>query len=52
MDPETPLAFLTFGNYSATGNLVPMARIPYLPSLKLIANADSVQGHRPYTLPR
>jgi hypothetical protein len=42
--PETPLAFLTFGNYSSTGNLVPMARIPYLPSLKLIANADSVQG--------
>ncbi len=42
--PETPLAFLTFGNYSATGNLVPMSRIPYLPSLKLIANADSVQG--------
>jgi hypothetical protein len=42
--PETPLAFLTFGNYSATGNLVPMARIPYLPSLRLIANADSVQG--------
>ncbi|SVE64754.1 uncharacterized protein METZ01_LOCUS517608, partial [marine metagenome] len=31
--PETPLAFLTFGNYSATGNLVPMARIPYLSSL-------------------
>ena len=42
--PATPLAFLTFGNYSATGNLVPMARIPYLPSLKLIANADSIQG--------
>jgi len=42
--PETPLAFLTFGNYSATGNLVPMARIPYLPSLKLIANADLIQG--------
>lgn len=42
--PETPLAFLTFGNYSATGNLVPMARIPYLPSLKMIANADSIQG--------
>jgi len=41
---ETPLAFLTFGNYSATGNLVPMARIPYLSSLKLIANADSIQG--------
>ena len=42
--PEAPLAFQTFGNYSATGNLVPMARIPYLPSLKLIANADSIQG--------
>ena len=42
--PETPLAFLTFGNYSATGNLVPMARIPYLPSLNLVANADSIQG--------
>lgn len=42
--PETPLAFLTFGNYSATGNLVPMARIPYLSSLKLIANADSIKG--------
>ena len=42
--PETPLAFLTFGNYSATGNLVPMARIPYLPSLNLIAKADSIKG--------
>ncbi len=43
--PKAPLAFLTFGNYSSTGNLVPMARIPYLPSLKLIANADSIQGN-------
>ena len=42
--PEYPLAFLTFGNYSATGNLVPMARVPYIPSLKLLANAESVQG--------
>ena len=42
--PEVPLAFLTFGNYSATGNLIPMARIPYLPSLKLLSNADSIQG--------
>jgi hypothetical protein len=42
--PACPLAFLTFGNYSATGNLVPMARVPYIPSLKLLANADSVQG--------
>jgi hypothetical protein len=41
---EAPLAFLTFGNYSATGNLVPMARVPYLSSLNLIANADAVNG--------
>jgi len=41
---EAPLGFLTFGNYSATGNLVPMAWVPYPQSLKLIANADSVQG--------
>lgn len=41
---EYPLAFLTFGDYSATGNLVPMARIPYLRSLNLIANADAVSG--------
>ena len=44
LDKEAPLGFLTFGNYSATGNLVPMARVPYPQSLKLIANADSVQG--------
>ncbi|CAN5240206.1 hypothetical protein BH23VER1_BH23VER1_37420 [soil metagenome] len=43
--PECPLAFLTFGNYSATGNLVPMARVPYLPTLALIANADYVGGN-------
>ncbi len=42
--PECPLAFLTFGNYSSTGNLVPMARIPYLNSLNLVANADAVGG--------
>lgn len=41
---EAPLAFLTFGNYSATGNLVPMSRVPYLQSLRLLARADSVQG--------
>jgi len=41
---QYPLAFLTFGNYSSTGNLVPMARIPYLQSLNLVANADSVGG--------
>jgi len=42
--PEVPLAFLTFGNYSATGNLVPMARVPYLNSLNRLANADGVDG--------
>lgn len=41
---DAPLSFLTFGNYSGTGNLVPMARVPYIPSLKLLANADAVQG--------
>src|SRR5436190_2081593 len=43
--PDCPLAFLTFGNYSATGNLVAMSRVPYLPSLKKIANADAVDGN-------
>lgn len=42
--PDCPLAYLTFGNYSATGNLVAMSRIPYLPSLQKIANADHVHG--------
>jgi uncharacterized protein (DUF1501 family) len=42
---DAPLAFLTFGNYSATGNLVPMARVPYLNSLNRLANADGVQGN-------
>src|SRR5437879_5413839 len=40
-----PLAFLTFGNYSATGNLVAMSRVPYLPSLQKIAGADAVEGN-------
>jgi hypothetical protein len=40
-----PLAFLTFGNYSATGNLVAMSRVPYLPSLQRIANADAIEGN-------
>jgi uncharacterized protein (DUF1501 family) len=43
--PECPLAFLTFGNYSATGNLVAMSRVPYLPSLRTVANADAVGGN-------
>jgi hypothetical protein len=43
--PSCPLAFLTFGNYSATGNLVAMSRIPYIPSLQRIANADAIEGN-------
>lgn len=42
---DAPLAFLTFGNYSATGNLVPMSRVPYLQSLNLLAKADHVEGN-------
>ncbi len=42
---KVPLAFLTFGNYSATGNLVPMSRVPYLQSLNLLARADFVEGN-------
>lgn len=41
---DAPLAFLTFGQYSATGNLVPMSRVPYLHSLSLLAKADAVNG--------
>lgn len=43
--PTCPLAFLTFGNYSTTGNVVAMSRVPYLPSLQRIANADSIEGN-------
>lgn len=43
--PACPLSFLTFGNYSATGNLVAMSRVPYLRSLTRIANADAVDGN-------
>jgi len=43
--PECPLAFLTFGNYSATGNLVAMSRVSYIQSLKKIALADAVEGN-------
>ncbi len=43
--PTCPLSFLTFGNYSNTGNLVAMSRVPYLPSLQGIANADAVGGN-------
>jgi hypothetical protein len=43
--PSCPLSFLTFGNYSATGNLVAMSRVPYMPSLRKLANADAVEGN-------
>ena len=43
--PACPISYLTFGNYSATGNLVAMSRVPYIPSLQRIANADSVEGN-------
>ena len=45
---DYPLAFLSFGNYSGTGNLVPMARLPYLSTFKLIADADSAKGRGRY----
>ncbi|MDB5299396.1 MAG: hypothetical protein JWO87_1059 [Phycisphaerales bacterium] len=44
--PACPLSFLTFGNYSATGNVVAMSRVPYLPSLQKIANADGIDGNQ------
>ncbi len=56
--PSCPLAFLTFGNYSNTGNLVAMSRVPYLQSLQKVANADSVDGnpkspyHEPFVVDR
>ena len=43
--PTCPLAYLTFGNYSNTGNLVAMSRVPYLPSLKKVALADHIEGN-------
>ncbi len=43
--PDCPLSFLTFGDYSATGNLVAMSRVPYLPSLRRIALADAIEGN-------
>lgn len=48
--PHCPLAYLTFGNYSNTGNLVAMSRVPYLPSLQRVANADGIEGNakKPY----
>lgn len=56
--PTCPLSYLTFGNYSATGNLVAMSRVPYLHSLKKLANADAIEGnekslyHQPFVIDR
>src|SRR6185312_350825 len=49
--PACPLSFLTFGNYSATGNLVAMSRVPYLASLRSLANADAAYGNEHYPYP-
>ncbi|MFO0928762.1 MAG: hypothetical protein U0736_17365 [Gemmataceae bacterium] len=43
--PTCPLSFLTFGNYSATGNLVAMSRVPYLQCSGGLANADALYGN-------
>ena len=45
--PACPLSFLTFGNYSATGNLVAMSRVPYLPSLQEDRQRRRGRGQRP-----
>ena len=43
--PACPISYLTFGNYSNTGNLVAMSSVPYPQSLQRIANADFVDGN-------
>lgn len=43
--PTCPISFLTFGNYSNTGNVIAMSRVPYPQSLQRIANADFVEGN-------
>ena len=50
--PACPLAFLTFGNYSATGNLVAMSRVPYLPSLQKHRQRRRGRGQRALALSR
>lgn len=42
--PQCPLGFLTFGGYSNTGNLIPLARVPYASSLQKLASADFING--------
>ncbi len=50
--PDCPLSFLTFGNYSATGNLVAMSRVPYLPSLQRDRQRRRRRGERAVAVPR
>ena len=44
--PDAPLSFLTFGQYSGTGNLIAQTRIPYLNSLQRLANSDFTNASR------
>lgn len=44
--PTCPLAYLTFGGYSNTGNLIAMSRVPYANSLLKLANADGINGEQ------
>ena len=44
--PEAPLAFLTFGQYSATGDLIAQSRVPYLRSLTSLASSDFTDSTR------
>ena len=48
--PEAPLAFLTFGQYSATGNLIAQSRVPYLRSLSSLSSFEytSISRQRRY----
>ena len=50
--PACPLSFLTFGNYSATGNLVAMSRVPYLPVAPENRQRRRVRRQRAVAVPR
>ena len=44
--PQVPLSFLTFGQYSATGNLIAQTRVPYLRSLQSLASSEYTDSTR------
>ena len=44
--PDVPLAFMTFGQYSGTGNIVAQTRIPYLSSLDRFGRIDYADSGR------